>query len=366
MKIPLIDLQRQYKKIKKEIKEVFNDILNKQQFILGPYVKKFESDFAQYCNAKHCIGVNSGTTALYLTLVAYGIGDNDEVIIPPNTFIATAEAVSLCGATPVFVDIEEKSFNINPSKIEKAITKKTKAIISVHLYGQCADMDAINSIAKKYNLVVIEDACQAHGAEYKKRKAGSLANIAAFSFYPGKNLGCYGEGGAVTTNNKGIAEKIRTLRDHGSKKKYYHDYIGGNFRMEALQGAVLSVKIKYLDEWTQLRRRNAKVYTEMLNKETNFILPFEHKNNKHVYHLYVIRTSNRDTIIEKLHRVRISTGIHYPVPLHLQGACRFLGYKYGDFPVAERVSSEILSLPMYPELKKTEISYVVRKLCKAI
>lgn len=366
MKIPLIDLQKQFKKIKKEIKTVFNDILKDQQFILGPYVKKFEKSFAEYCNVKYCVGLNSGTTALYLALKVYNIGPGDEVILPPNTFIATAEAISICGAIPVFVDIDEKTFNIDPGKIEGAITEKTKAVIPVHLYGQCADIDAVNQIAKKYKLIVIEDACQSHGAEYKKRKAGSLGDIAAFSFYPGKNLGCYGEAGAITTNNNKVAETVRLLRDHGAKEKYHHEIIGSNFRMEALQGAVLFVKIRYLDEWTRLRRKNAKIYNNMLDREIDFILPFEHKDNKHVYHLYVIRTPNRDTIIEKLRRAGISTGIHYSIPLHLQRAYSFLGYKLGDFSVAERLSAEILSLPMYPELKKSEISYVVRKLCKAI
>ncbi|MBI4845292.1 MAG: DegT/DnrJ/EryC1/StrS family aminotransferase [Candidatus Omnitrophica bacterium] len=362
MKVSFLDLRTQYKSIKKELQKAFDDIFENQQFILGPYVEKFEKEFAAYCQAKYCIGVNSGTTALFLALNAYNIKAGDEVILPVNTFIATAEAVSMCNATPVFIDIKEDDFNIDVKKIEKAITKRTKAIIPVHLYGQCADIDAVKKIAKKYKLLVVEDACQAHGAEYKGRRAGSLAEIAAFSFYPGKNLGAYGEAGAVTTNNEKIAKKIMVLRNHGAEEKYYHDLIGGNYRMEGLQGAVLLTKLKYLEKNTNLRRNNAASYSRLLKENKNILTPVEQKDNRHVYHLYVVRVPQRDKIIEQLKTAGIFTGIHYPVPLHLQKAYKHLGYKKGDFPVAESAALQILSLPMYSELKKKEIEYVAQKL----
>ena len=362
MEIPFLDLKRQYTSIKTEISEVFNDILDSQKFILGEYVEKLEKSFAKYCRSRYCIAVNSGTSALYLALKALGIGYGDEVITVPNTFIATAEAISMCGATPVFVDIDEKTYNIDVEKIEAAITEKTKAIIPVHLYGQCADMDRINEIAEEYNISVIEDACQAHGAEYKGKKAGSLGIAAAFSFYPGKNLGAYGDAGAVVTNNEDIAERIKLLRDHGSKKKYYHEIIGGNFRMDAIQGAVLSIKLRYLDKWNNLRRENAKIYNEYLEDLDKIILPYELDHAKHVYHLYVIRTKKRDELQEFLNDNKIITGIHYPIPIHLQKAYKNLGYSEGDFPVAERIATEILSLPMFPELSHKEIEYITKKI----
>jgi len=360
-KIPFVDLNRILDDILPEIREKFKEIISNSRFIGSKYVKEFEEKFAEYLEVKHCIAVNSGTSALYLALKSINVEPGDEVIIPVNTFIATAEAVSLLGAKPVFVDIDEKTYNVDTTKIEKAITKKTKAIIPVHLYGQCADMDEVNQIAKKYKLWVIEDACQAHGAEYKNKKAGSLGNIAAFSFYPAKNLGAWGEGGAVVTNNNKVAEKIRLFRDHGSRQKYYHEIIGGNFRMEEIQGAVLSTKIKFLDKWNEIRRNAAKIYNELL-KSSEIITPYEASCNKHVYHLYIIRVKNRDKVREFLAQNGIGTGIHYPMPLHFQKAYKFLNISKGSFPVVERVADEILSLPMFPYIKKREVEYTVRVL----
>ena len=360
-KIPFVDLNRILKDILPEIKNKIKEIVSNSRFIGSKYVKEFEESFAEYLKVKHCITVNSGTSALYLALKSIDIKPEDEVIIPVNTFIATAEAVSLLGAKSVFVDINEKVYNIDTTKIENAITKRTKAIIPVHLYGQCADMDEINKIAKKYKLWVIEDACQAHGAEYKSKKVGSFGDVAAFSFYPAKNLGAFGEGGAITTSNNEIAEKIKLLRDHGSKQKYYHEIIGGNFRMEEIQGAVLSTKIKFLDKWNETRRNAAKLYNESL-KDSEIIAPYETSYNKHVYHLYIVRVKKRGNLQRFLLENGVATGIHYPIPIHLQKAYKDLNYKRGNFPVAEKVTEEILSLPMYPGLSEKEIKFVVGKI----
>ncbi|WP_456374733.1 DegT/DnrJ/EryC1/StrS family aminotransferase [Methanocaldococcus sp.] len=364
MKIPFVDLSRQLKDIFPEIEEKWHEIVHNSRFVGSKYVKEFEDKFANYLDVKHCIAVNSGTSALYLSLMALGVGRGDEVILPVNTFIATAEAVSLLGAKPVFVDIDKKTYNIDVKKIEKAITDKTKVIIPVHLYGQCSNMDEILEIAEKYNLYIVEDACQAHGAEYKGKKAGSLGDLAAFSFYPGKNLGAFGEGGAVVTNCDELAEKIRMLRNHGSKVKYYHEMIGGNFRMDEIQGAVLSTKLKFLDTWNNMRRKAAKIYNELL--EDVVITPYEVPYNKHVYHLYVIRVDNRDKIKEYLQKHGIETGIHYPIPLHLQSAYKFLNIPKGSFPVAEKVADEILSLPMFPYIIEEEILYVAERLKEGV
>lgn len=365
MHVPFLDLKRQYDQIEEEINDRFSDILETQHFIQGEYVQEFEKKFANYCDSKYCIAVNSGTSALYLVLIANGIGYKDEVITVPNTFIATAEAISMCGATPVFVDINERTYNIDVEKIDAAITKKTKAIIPVHLYGQCADINRINEVAEKYDLKVIEDACQAHGAEYKGKKTGALGIAAAFSFYPGKNLGAYGDAGAVVTNNEYIAEMIKLLRDHGSKEKYYHEVIGGNFRMNAFQGAVLGVKLKLLDAWNKQRKVKAKKYSENLSELEFLDLPSEAEYNKHVYHLYVIKAKNRDNLREFLARKNIGTGIHYPIPIHLQKAYNWLMVKKGSFPISEKVAEEILSLPMFPELSSEEIEHVSNTLLDA-
>ncbi|HDK25516.1 MAG TPA: DegT/DnrJ/EryC1/StrS family aminotransferase [Candidatus Atribacteria bacterium] len=365
--IKFVDLQRQYHSIKSEIDKVVKDVLESSSFVLGPFTEEFEKSFAKLHNAKYCITVSSGTSALYLILKALKIGRGDKVIVPVNTFIATVEAVSLNGAKPVFVDIDEKTYNIAPELVENYITTKTKAIIPVHLYGQPAEMDNLIKIAKKYNLYLVEDACQAHMAQYKGKKVGTFGIAAAFSFYPSKNLGAYGEGGAIITNNYELAEKIRMLRDHGSKQKYYHEIIGGNFRMSALQAAILSVKLKHLKEWTEKRRRIAYLYNQLLSEVDSIITPYELPYVKHVYHLYVVRLDKkRNEIRKKLLDMNIQTGIHYPIPLHLQKTCQFLGYKKGTFIVAEKYVRQILSLPIYPELKEEEVELIVSKLIKSL
>jgi len=362
--IKFLDLKAQYPLVKEEILSRFNSIIDNSAFVCGKQVKEFEDTFASYIGVKHCIAVNNGTSALILTLMANGIGHGDEVILPVNTFIATAEAVSFVGATPIFVDIQERMQLIDSYKIEEKISKKTKAILPVHLYGQCADMDNINKIAKKHNLLVIEDACQAHGSLYKGRKAGSLEICAAFSFYPGKNLGAWGEGGAVTTNDDIIADRIRLIRDHGSKKKYYHEIIGGNFRIDEFQGAVLATKLKHLESWNEKRRANAETYFKAFKalKIKGIILPYIEKHNVSNWHLFVIRAKGRDLLIEHLGKHNIQTGIHYPFPLHLTEAYKGLGYSEGDFPVAERAQKEIISLPMYAELSEKDIKKIITEI----
>ncbi len=361
MQIPFIGLKLQYKNLKPEIDKAIGPVLDNAQYILGPAVAEFEKSFADFLGVKHVIGVSSGTDALYLVLRALGIGAGDEVIIPPNTFIATAEAISMAGANPVFVDIEEKTFNIDINKIEEKITSKTKAIMPVHLCGQAVEMDEIMKLAKKYNLAVVEDACQAHGSEYKRKKLGTIGEAGCFSFYPGKNLGAFGEAGAVSTNNSELAEKIKILRDHGQSKKYYHDVIGGNFRMAGIQGAVLNVKLEHLSEWNELRRSHAKMYESLLKGVSGIILPQEPKHSKGNYHLYIIQAQKRDELQKYLFDNGIATGIHYPVPIHLQKAYGYLGLEEGSFSVSEKLAKEILSLPMYPELTKEQLEYVCEK-----
>ncbi len=364
MKVPFLNLKAQYHSIKDEINDAIQQVLDRTAFAGGPFVQQFEEEYAQFCQTEHCIGVSSGTSALLLSLRALGIGEGDEVITTPNTFIATAEAISFCGAKPVFIDIEEDSYNMDPKLLEAAITPKTKAVIPVHLFGQMADMDLIMEIARAHNLYVIEDACQAHGAEYKGRRAGSIGDAGCFSFYPGKNLGAYGEAGAVVTNNDEIANHIRILRDHGQSKKYYHDVVGWNDRMDGIQGAVLSVKLKYIERWNQLRRQHAALYNTLLADTDNVTVPKVIEHNKHVYHIYAVRTANRDQQISALAEKNIFCGIHYPVPLHLQKAYKALNLKEGDFPVAERCCAEYLSLPMFPELRAEEIQFVCAELRK--
>ena len=358
MKVPFLDLKAQYNSIKGEIGAALQQVLENTAFAGGPFVAQFEKEFAAFCGTRHAIGVGSGTDALWAALIAAGVGPGDEVITVPDTFIATAEAISFCGARPVFVDIEEATYNMDPAKLEVAITPKTKAVIPVHLFGQMTDMDPIMQIARKRKLYVIEDAAQAHGAEYKGKKAGSVGDAGCFSFYPGKNLGAYGEAGAVVTNNDEFADKMRMFRDHGQSKKYYHDMVGWNARMDGFQGAVLTVKLKHIDAWNEARRKNARSYNELLSSTNALILPKEAASARHVYHIYAIRVPNRDAFMAALGEKDIATGIHYPVPLHLTGAYRSLGYKAGDFPVAERCANEFVSLPMYPELTAEQISYV--------
>ena len=361
MKVPFLDLKAQYQSIKPEIQSALNQVLENTAFAGGPFVAQFEKEFAAFCGTKHAVGVGSGTDALWAALVAMGVGPGDEVITVPDTFIATAEAISFCGARPVFVDVEETTYNMDPARLEAAITPKTKAIIPVHLFGQMADMDPIMEIARKRRLYVIEDAAQAHGAEHKGKKAGSVGDVGCFSFYPGKNLGAYGEAGAVVTNNDQLADKMRMFRDHGQPKKYYHDMIGWNARMDGFQGAVLSVKLKHIDAWNEARRNNARLYTQLFAGASGLVAPREADYAKHVYHIYAIRVRNRDAFMAGLGEKDIATGIHYPVPLHLTGAYRSLGYKAGDFPVAERCANEFVSLPMFPELTAEQIDYVAKE-----
>jgi dTDP-4-amino-4,6-dideoxygalactose transaminase len=363
MKVNFLDLKVQYESIREEISEALQGVLDRTAFAGGPFVAAFEEEFASYCQAEQAIGVGSGTEALWVALLAMGVGPGDEVITAPNTFIATAEAVSFTGATPVFVDIDETTHNLDPALIEAAITDKTKALIPVHLFGQPADMGPILDIAAKHKLFVLEDACQAHGSEYKGKRAGSLGHAAAFSFYPGKNLGAYGEAGAVTTNDAALADKMRMIRDHGQSQKYYHDVVGWNGRMDGFQGAVLSVKLRHLEEWTESRRRNAALYREQLAGVPGLILPEEMDYSRHVYHLFAVRVQgmDRDAFMEALKEKGIFTGIHYPVPVHLQTAYSGLGLGEGSFPVAERCAAEYVSLPMFPELSAAEIAYVAEQ-----
>jgi dTDP-4-amino-4,6-dideoxygalactose transaminase len=357
MTIPYIDLKKQYDGIKDEILEAVSHTFESTQFILGKEVAAFEAEFAAYSGAQHGIGVNSGTSALHLALLAAGIGHGDEVITVPFTFVATVAAIVYTGAKPVFVDIDASTYTMDPQKIEQALTPKTKAIVPVHLYGQPADMDSILAVARRRNLVVIEDAAQAHGAEYDGRRCGSIGDLGCFSFYPGKNLGAYGEGGLVTTNNTEFARTIRLLRDWGAEKKYHHILKGYNYRMEGIQGAVLRVKLRYLEEWTEARRAHAAAYNQVLS-DCGLQLPAEAHGNRHVYHVYAVLSAQRDQLHEALNARGVQTGIHYPIPVHLMPAYADLNYQRGDFPVAERIADEELSLPMFPELTEAQIAGV--------
>ena len=360
MKVDVFSLKKQYEDIKDEIKGPVEKVVTSGGFILGEDVKLFEQEFPDYCGVKHGVGVNSGTDALFLACLACGIGKGDEVIVMPYTYIATALGISMAGARPVFVDIEEKTYNIDVSKIEKAITKKTKAILPVHLYGHPVDMDPLMEIAKKHNLKVIEDCAQAHGALYKDKKVGSFGDAACFSFYPTKNLGAFGDGGMVISNSEDIKERLLLLRDYGRKGRYEHILKGYNSRLDTLQAAILRVKLRHLDEWNEKRRKNAHLYTKLF-KENNIdlVLPNESDYAKHVYHLYPVRVKDRKSVMEKLAEKGIRTLMHYPIPIHLQDAYKDLGHKKGDFQISEKCCEEILSLPMYPELPEEEIKYVV-------
>ncbi len=361
MSIPFLDLKAQYETIKPEIDAAINAVLQKTAFAGGPFVKQFEDEFAVFCQTRYAVAVNSGTSALWLALSGLGVGPGDEVITVPNTFIATVEAISLCGATPVFVDVDSRTFNMNPKLLQNAITPRTKAIIPVHLFGQMADMDPILEIARDHNLVVVEDACQAHGAEYKGHRAGSMGHAGCFSFYPGKNLGAYGEGGAVVTNDTVLAEYIRKIRDHGQSEKYHHDDIGWNARMDGFQGAILSVKLKHLEEWNASRRSHAETYRQVLETGNGVQAPVEADYAKHVYHIFAIRTENRDELMQALAEQHIGCGIHYPIPIHLTKAYQFLGLPEGAFPVAEQCCSEVVSLPMFAELTAEQVKAVAAK-----
>jgi len=357
-KIPFLDLKAHHDPIRAEVMAAMNQVIDENAFAGGKYVTQFENDYAPYCDSKFCIGVGNGTDSLWLALLALGVGAGDEVITVPMTFMATTEAITYAGAKPVFVDIEPRTYTMDVTKIEAAITPRTKAIIPVHLFGQCADMDPIMAIAKKHNLFVIEDAAQAQGAQYKGRKAGSNGHAGSFSFYPGKNLGAWGEAGAVTTNDPALAERVKMFREHGQKTKYYHDVVGWNARMDGLQGAVLKVKLKYLDKANAGRRRVAALYRELLAGIPGVVLPVEAEYAGHIYHVYAVRVSQRDSLMQKLGERGVGTGIHYPVPVHLQKAYASLGHRRGDFPISEACADSFLSLPMFPELTDAQVRTV--------
>jgi dTDP-4-amino-4,6-dideoxygalactose transaminase len=357
MQVPLVDLQVQYQALKAEILAAVADVFEGMQLFLGPNVRAFEEEFAAYCHAQHAIGMGSGTDALILGLRAADVGPGDEVITVSHTFFADTEAIALVGATPVFVDVEPDTWNLDPSKLEVAITPRTKAIIPVHLCGQPADMVPILAIARKHNLFVLEDACQAHGADYRGQRVGSIGHGAAFSFYCSKNLGAFGEGGAFTTNDAQLAARIRRLRDHGSDRRYEHAEIGTNARLDEVQAAILRVKLRHLDEWNARRQANAAAYGEAL-AGTSLELPTVRPDRTHVYHLYVVQGLRRDALKDYLGERGIATGVHYPIPGHLQPAAKPWTKGPGSLPITERLSERVLSLPMYPELSREQIAYV--------
>ena len=356
--VPLVDLKQQYASLKAEVDAAIAGVIENTSFILGPQVRAFEAAFAEYVGARACIGLNSGTAALQLALMAGGIGAGDEVIVPSFTFFATAEAVSVLGATPVFVDVDSASYTVTAAAIERAITPRTRAVIPVHLYGQAADLDPILELASTHNLLVIEDAAQAHGAEYKGIRVGGLGSAGCFSFYPSKNLGAYGEAGAVVTNDEELATRLRLLRDHGSTSKYAHAIVGYNFRMEEIQGAVLNVKLPHLKGWNDARRARAARYDAALSN-SSLVLPREMDYARHVYHVYAVQADKRDELQKRLLSQGVQTGVHYPIPIHLQPAYASLGYKLGDLPVTESLADRVLSLPMFPELSDEQIDRVV-------
>lgn len=359
MEVPFLDLKAHHAPLREEFLRTIAEVIDKGAFAGGPYVAKFEQEFAAFCSAPHCVAVGNGTDALWLALLALGVKHGDEVITVPSTFMATAEAISLCGATPVFVDIDERSYTMDVKRLEQAISPRTKAIIPVQLFGQMSDMDPILAIAQRYGIPVVEDACQAHGAEYKGRKAGTLGAVGCFSFYPGKNLGAFGEAGACICSSAEVAQKMRTFRDHGQAKKYYHSMVGWNARMDGIQGAVLSVKLKNLAKNNELRHQHAARYNEALAGLEGVVRPLEMPYGRHVYHIYPLRVQRRDGVLAQLEQRGVHCGIHYPIPVHLQEAYAPLGLKAGAFPVAERCAQEFLSLPMYPELTEPQIEKVI-------
>jgi len=385
MNVPFVDLVALHAELEEELTSTFRGVLKTAGFIGGPLVEGFEHDFAHLCNVQQCVGVGSGTDALRFALIAAGVDSGTAVVTVPNTFIATTEAISQAGAVPEFVEVDEQTYNMNPEALREYLEhrctrdaagrptsrrtgRRVAAIVPVHLYGQMADMDAILDLAECYGLSVVEDACQAHGAQYFSRKhnrwftAGSMGQAAAFSFYPGKNLGACGEAGAVTTNDASVAAEVRMLRDHGQAKKYHHEIEGYNGRLDAIQAGLLRVKLNHLGEWNHQRRERAAEYKRLLDKEGDVLrAPFEPSWSRAVYHLYVIRSEDREGMMAHLKENGVSTGIHYPIPLHLQKAYRRLGYQVGDFPVAEKMATEIVSLPMYPQLSAAQQAWVVEK-----
>ena len=352
--------------MKDEINLAIQEVIESSAFAGGPFVAAFEQDFAAYCDVPYALGVGSGTEALWLSLLASGVGPGDEVITVPSTFMATAEAITYCGARPVFVDVDERTYTMNPEALQSVLTTKTKAIIPVHLFGQPADMDPIVEFARKHGLYVIEDACQAHGAEYKGRRVGVLGDTACFSFYPGKNLGAFGEAGAIVTGSAELQEKIRILRDHGQVRKYFHSVVGWNCRMDGIQGAVLRIKLRQLEASNHRRRAHATHYDAAFSEVEGIVTPAQASCVRHVYHIYAIRVSDRDEVMKLLADQGIATGIHYPVPVHLQEAYRSLGYEPGAFPIAERCAAEFLSLPMYPELTTERLEIVIKGVKEAV
>ena len=359
--IPFLDLKAQYLSIKDEVHEAIGKVLESSQFVLGDEVATFEEEFAAYCDARYGIAVNSGTSALHLALLAAGIGPGDEVMTVPFTFVATAAAICYTGARPVFVDIEPQSYTMDVNQLAEAITERTKAIVPVHLYGQPADMQPILEIARRHDLMVIEDAAQAHGAEYTGKRVGGIGDLGCFSFYPGKNLGAYGEGGIVVTNNPEYDHTIRMLRDWGQERKSHHELKGYNYRMDGLQGAILRVKLRHLEAWTEARRTHALQYGALLT-DSGIRPPVATPDNRHVYHVYAVRIQQRTALQQQLQAQGIQTGIHYPIPVHLQGGYADLGYRSGDFPYAEQAANEVLSLPMFAELTEAQIDRVTEGL----
>lgn len=358
MEVPTLDLKKQYEQIQDELDGALNSVLEDTDFVLGDAVGKFEDSFARYCDVEHAVGTNSGTSALHLIYHALNIGEGDEVITSPFTFIATVEPLLHLGASVVFSDIDPETFTLDPQKVEENITDRTKAIVAVHLYGQPADMDALRTIANEHNLILIEDAAQAHGATWNGKPVGGLGDVGAFSFYPGKNLGAFGDAGAVTTNDEELAEEIRALRNHGRKGKYSHSQLGYNERMDGFQGAVLEKKLPYLDRWNQGRRENASYYNQalsMLPVKTPEVDP----RAEHVYHQYVLRVEQRERLLKQLQQAEIGAGVHYPIPLHLQESLTSLGYGVGDFPKSEKAAKEVLSIPIFSLLTQKQKVYVI-------
>src|SRR3954454_6083310 len=365
MNVKLLDLQAQYLPLRQEIRQAIDEVCDEQALILGPHVERFERELAAYCGTKHAIGVSSGTDALLCSLMALGVGPGDEVICPSFTFFATAGSVARLGARPVFAEIDVRTFNLDPERLEERITPKTKAIIPVHLFGQTARMDDINEGAEKHNLKVIEDAAQAIGAKRHGKSAGAMGFAGCLSFYPTKNLGAFGDAGAICTNDDAFADVCRKLRVHGSGHTYYHDYIGGMFRLAALQAAVLDVKLKYLNDWHEGRRQNAAIYNRAFDDGDKVVAPYIEPGNWSVYNQYVVRVPDRDRVKQSLADRGITTGVYYPLPLHLQKCFAYLGNKEGDFPVTEQACREVLALPIYPELPEEQVRYVAKELLAA-
>lgn len=365
MKAPLLDLKAEYHELRDQILPALDRVCENSAFVLGEEVEQFESEFANYCDVKHCVALSSGTAALHLGLLALGVQPGDEVITSPNTFLATAEAITYCGARPVFVDIDPSTANLDPAQIERAVTPRTRAIIPIHLYGRPADMDAIRSIAENLKLLVLEDAAQAHGARYRGRRVGGLGQAAAFSFYPSKNLGAYGEGGALTTNDDSIAKYARAARSHGQTARYEHEFVGYNYRMQGFQGAVLRIKLRYLDRWTARRQEIAREYRRVF-ANAKLGMANDSPQDESVYHQFVIYVNNRNSVISQLAAREIETAIHYPKPLHLQPAYSSLAYPPCSFPLSERACDHVLSLPIYPGMTADQVAHVANSVVEVV